>query len=330
MPVLEDEEIDNDVGDDRRARSYREEQQKKAQLQQQRQEEELRRQEELQMRQAQDRQRKQQAAKDLQRRVAIKALEGNEAGAVEELAKHPGTAAKVAGKKIVRQALLALLEWALPFLLIVLGIILVVVIVIVVAVYECNSTSWHGRLAQVSSTVVGFFGGPDFCAYFKDFKGVGTFIDQAQIPSPGGPGGGRCVPVTSGPATVANLSQTCFGANAQQASSIANVESGGNPLAHGDQCADGSYASWGLFQINISANSIAGLDCPSAFDKPANSASLIDPVANIYDCHVVNPALYSACVSAARDPATNIQAACQISSNGTNWRPWGANSICNF
>jgi hypothetical protein len=151
-------------------------------------------------------------------------------------------------------------------------------------------------------------------------------------PGSGGGGGGvpgrQCVPATQGPATVANLTGTCFGANAQKASSIANLESGGIATRHGDKCADGNFASWGLFQINISANKMAGLNCPAAFDVPASGKTLLS--GGVYNCHVVNQALYNQCVQAASNEANNIAAACAISRNGTTWRAWSTNSICHF
>jgi hypothetical protein len=144
----------------------------------------------------------------------------------------------------------------------------------------------------------------------------------------GGAGTGKCEPVTSGPASVANLQGTCFGANASKASSISNLESGGNPTAHGDKCADGSFASWGLFQINISANTMAGLNCPKAFDQPAKGSTLLP--GGIYNCHVVNQSLYQQCIAAAQTESVNIQAACRISNNGTRWSAWSTNKVCGF
>ncbi len=144
----------------------------------------------------------------------------------------------------------------------------------------------------------------------------------------GGGGSGRCEPSTRPDASVAALSGTCFGANATKASSIANLESGGVATARGDKCADGSYASWGLFQINISANPIAGLNCKDAFDRPASGRTLLSN--GTYDCHVINQTLYAQCIAAAQIPANNIQAACAISHNGTRWSAWSTNRTCNF
>ncbi len=151
---------------------------------------------------------------------------------------------------------------------------------------------------------------------------------------PGGGGGGtnvgtgKCEPVTSGPASVANLQGTCFGSNAAKASSIANLESSGNPSRHGDKCVDGSYASWGLFQINISANTMAGLNCPKAFDVAAKGSTLLS--GGVYNCHVINRPLYDQCVAAATNESTNIEAACRISNNGTRWSAWSTNKTCKF
>ncbi len=136
---------------------------------------------------------------------------------------------------------------------------------------------------------------------------------------------GACAPVRSGPASAANLQNTCFGANADKAAGIANAESGGDPFAESrvDVCRpQGDSVSWGLFQINISAHRVGNLNCPAAFDRRYTGSNP--------NCTVTNRALYDQCVQAAQDPATNIQTACRISNNGTNWSAWGANRICGF
>jgi hypothetical protein len=129
-------------------------------------------------------------------------------------------------------------------------------------------------------------------------------------------GTGQCAEVTTGSCSSANMST--FGSVAAQASAICQGESGGSPgIPSGtDICADGNPASWGLFQINITANSIGGYDCPSAFSGGAYTASN-------HNCQVIDQALYNNCVAAAKDPATNIQAAYGIHSNAGTWKPWG-------
>ena len=121
----------------------------------------------------------------------------------------------------------------------------------------------------------------------------------------------------SGSCSKENLS--AFGDKAEQASAICQGESAGKPdIKSGtDICADGNSASWGLFQINISANPIDGLDCPSAFSGGAYTASN-------HNCRVVNQALYDQCTAAASDPTKNIKGAYIIFSNaGSKWNPWG-------
>jgi hypothetical protein len=95
------------------------------------------------------------------------------------------------------------------------------------------------------------------------------------------------------------------------------VESNGNQLSESgvDKCNDGSPVSIGLFQINVSANSIGGLNCPSAF---SNAYTGSNP-----NCTITNQPLYNQCVSAAMNAATNIQKACQLSGNGANFNVWG-------
>ena len=143
------------------------------------------------------------------------------------------------------------------------------------------------------------------------------------------PGSGKCEPVTSGPCSVANLKTKCFGeANAEKASSICNAESGGiETKASGvDICQPGGeVASFGLFQFNLTANKMGGLNCPAtkgAFDKMFTGKNK--------QCNVINKSLYNDCVAAAKNADKNIQAACTLSKNGTKWSAWGANKKCGF
>lgn len=148
---------------------------------------------------------------------------------------------------------------------------------------------------------------------------------------------GICQALSSGPCSVANLTPV-FGAAATQASSICNGESDGTSKdgrpSGTDICADGTAASWGLFQINITANRVNGYDCPSAFSGGAYTSSN-------HSCRVKNDtvsrALYANCLKAVKDPAINIATAKSIYMQGTkntkqSWRPWGANkrANCNF
>lgn len=141
----------------------------------------------------------------------------------------------------------------------------------------------------------------------------------------GGEGNGKCEEIKTGPCSSENLAATCFGSNASQASKICNVESHGDPtIGSGvDKCADGNSASWGLFQINITANKIGGLNCPSAFSGGAYTSKN-------HSCRVSDQSLFNQCVAAAKDPSTNIATACRIGNNGAKWGQWGANSKCGF
>ncbi len=144
--------------------------------------------------------------------------------------------------------------------------------------------------------------------------------------------GGNCAPVTSGPCTVENLKAAGFGDNAEMASGICGAESGGNPEKDSlvDFCKPGEeVVSFGLFQFNLTVHKMtdpstgATLDCPSAFDGGPYTAW-------DHTCTVSNPTLYDQCVAAAKDPATNIEAARVLSQGGTSWGNWGANSVCGY
>ncbi|MDD5397176.1 MAG: hypothetical protein PHW24_03905 [Candidatus Moranbacteria bacterium] len=127
-----------------------------------------------------------------------------------------------------------------------------------------------------------------------------------------GEGGGNCATLQTGPCSVINLQKTCFGANAEAASRVCNYESGGNANSPSktDKGIDGNIFSWGLFQINLTQHSLGGYDCQSAF-KGKN-----------YVSSVINPTMYANCKSAATTAQINIDYACKISKNGTNWSPW--------
>jgi hypothetical protein len=142
---------------------------------------------------------------------------------------------------------------------------------------------------------------------------------------PSGPAGARCQAPLTGPCTVANLQNGCFASVAQTAAGVCNVESNGNAaaLSGTDKCLDASGnlqpVSVGLFQINISANNLPGLNCTSAFDKALTSCVINGTCP---PCHIVNQNLYHQCVQAAQNAATNITMACQIYNKG-GWGQWG-------
>ena len=134
-------------------------------------------------------------------------------------------------------------------------------------------------------------------------------------------GGRTCSPITNNasPASVDNLSKTCFGKMggevAKQASIVASRESGGNPslpVSAGScgagkrpaRCSGGEIPVWGLYQINLTVHKVGGLDCPSAFTGEWTCSK---------SCTVKNTDLYNRCVAAAKNAENNISAACEIS-----------------
>lgn len=152
--------------------------------------------------------------------------------------------------------------------------------------------------------------------------------------SSGGPGNGTCTPVATGDCSVESLQGTCLASNAQTFSAICNRESHGDPtIGSGvDKCKDGNSWSMGLFQINMfnSAESVSACSGGGIFTKSGGGSqgACLQRTSNgkacqMYDCQVVNQDKYNACKSALSNPQTNIQAACSLSKNGTNLRPWG-------
>jgi len=123
------------------------------------------------------------------------------------------------------------------------------------------------------------------------------------------------------PCSVENLKKY-FGSNAVYASRICFAESGGvsdgSNLTAGGMC-NGQSTVWGLFQVNIGANSIGGLDCPSAFSNYTSEQR----------CRVTNQGLYNQCVTAAKNTELNIRKAAEMSGGGNNWGAWSTAIIAN-
>lgn len=160
-----------------------------------------------------------------------------------------------------------------------------------------------------------------------DLPRVSNFAPSPPGSSGGyaGYGTGQCSSASAGAASVNALQNSCFADKAEQASAIAMAESGGNPFIPSgvDRCQPGGEpVSWGLFQINISANSVGGLNCRSAFDNVYTGSN--------HNCTIRDRSLYDQCVAAAKDPQKNIEAACQIYNAAGGWGPWGANRTCGF
>ncbi len=158
-------------------------------------------------------------------------------------------------------------------------------------------------------------------------------LPQFSAPSSGGVNNGAssggapsvsCQSPSTGPCSnlQAYSGSSCFGNSINTAAGVCNVESNGDQYAKSgtDLAADGSPASIGLFQINISANQIGNLNCPAAFEFPITGTT----IAEGRKPNIVDPSLYNECVAAAEDPATNIAAACQVFRNGgSNYSQWG-------
>ncbi len=171
---------------------------------------------------------------------------------------------------------------------------------------------------------------------------------------PGGGGGKVCAAPAGGACTVANLQSTCFASNAQTWAGICNNESRGNATLvsgtdwcnppTGQTCGGQTKCgvSVGLFQINLTDSwrqsvTLNGksYNCSQAFSGAAVSCSSNGsrPCTTGHNgtgqaCQVTNLALYNACVQAAQQAQANINVACALSNNGTNYGPWKADASC--
>lgn len=213
----------------------------------------------------------------------------------------------------------------------------------VVLYVGCNSPSeYASRNSGYRASFLGLAGYAQVCQGFMQFsQGLSGALGGSNVPPPQTPvsSGGKCQPQTSGPASVGQLSTTCFGSNATKMSIIASVESGGgNPLAESssDKCKDGNSWSIGIFQINMIAHgkNIGGVcgNVSSIFQiinsdgkHPQGDCLKRNSTNNVcvqYNCQVINQPLYNACKNYLFDASNNINYSCKISGNGANVRPW--------
>lgn len=126
-------------------------------------------------------------------------------------------------------------------------------------------------------------------------------------------------PITGDVSTGACSPTSLFGSNANLMSCICGAESAGKIIAHSGtdvMSFDKRAFSWGLYQINLTANEIrcpgqAPLNCPSAFSGKN------------YDARVINEPLYQACVNAAKNQSCNENTAVyllnQTPKGASNW-----------
>ncbi|HUC02195.1 MAG TPA: hypothetical protein VMA75_04860, partial [Candidatus Paceibacterota bacterium] len=163
------------------------------------------------------------------------------------------------------------------------------------------------------------------------------------------PSTSACAAPTTGGCTVANLQNSCFSSNPTLWAGICGHESGGAATVKSgsDYClgptGSGNYSvSIGLFQINITNSwnqTVDGQNCSAAFTGQAISCSGGGPCTTGHNgsgsaCQISSGncgsvscmQLYNDCVSAAQVAASNISAACQLSSNGGNTGPWKADA----
>jgi hypothetical protein len=147
---------------------------------------------------------------------------------------------------------------------------------------------------------------------------------QGQVFNGGGRlGGKKCDPITdnSVPGSVDNLAKTCWGKYGadvvRKASIVARNETGGRPIdvysgscGAGRQparCIGGEVPVYGVFQINLMAHSVGGLNCPAAFAPLPKGKSFCS-----VRCEVTNKNLYNQCYAAVKNLKTEFDTACGI------------------
>jgi len=132
--------------------------------------------------------------------------------------------------------------------------------------------------------------------------------------------GGVCTVQTSGFCASSNFT-SAFGGAANAASQICSAESSNGLLLQGDKTTSGAPVSFGVFQINITAHPVAGLNCPTAFDSVFTGSH--------HNVNIINPTLYSQCKAAALVTANNAAVAASIyTKDGDSWREWSTAGKC--
>lgn len=181
---------------------------------------------------------------------------------------------------------------------------------------------WNTILHGGDVCVVAMETEPLFSGSITAVPGQGTSGDAGS----GSTGGGTCVAQDTGGCAIRSLS--VFGTAAVTASKVCQGESHGNAsLPSGvDKLADGTPYSFGLFQINITAHPVNGLNCPAAFNKRSCTVTSCGAGSG---ARVINASLYNQCRAAATNPAINIATAHKIYLDAhARWSPWGAAKRC--
>ncbi len=144
-------------------------------------------------------------------------------------------------------------------------------------------------------------------------------------------GGGSCSVPNNGACSVSALQGTCFGARANEAARVCNLESaGGNSsIKSGSDLLNsgkGPSYSVGLWQINLTTSKVAGLNCPAAFTTACQGSALVGKSHPGWcTASVKDQELYNSCVKAAQNPTYNTAEACKLF-NSRGFQPWSYSS----
>ena len=162
------------------------------------------------------------------------------------------------------------------------------------------------------------------------------FISAGGGYSSGGAAAGSCAVIRDSNNFCSVSKLRGFGSQAEAASRICNLESGGGQsaiISGTDLCKTGHSFSGGLFQINILANHRYVPGCSANFfvkNGPSAQGSCLRTVTNssgisycaVRDCAITNETMYSRCMAATTDPKTNLDIALQLYQAAGGFRPW--------
>ncbi|GEM_PF-2202360 len=202
---------------------------------------------------------------------------------------------------------------------------------------ECRETCDSAQAGTKKDCQVGNCTGITECQ--ADEFGTSFWSACAVDPSCKEPPGGTCKEVLSGPCSVESLSTPptqCFATLgvASEASQICGAESGGDPdeestvdRATGGGCPEpfppnDCPFSAGLFQVSFWHNDLPGIECRTKVFELVN-------INGVNRLRVIDQKRYNDCLAAAKNPTTNINAACQIyTANSNSWSKWSTAGSC--
>jgi hypothetical protein len=190
---------------------------------------------------------------------------------------------------------------------------------------ECSYENQTGEAVGIDITLEQYVASGRWVSTGSEYGGGGGQVSP----------GGTCSIVTSGACSVDSL-RPYFGARAEEASQICNMESGGAPVASRSDICCGSHDpsqcdnysfSGGYFQINILAHGNS-LGCASNFYERNGSGTQGDCIRRTsegicigWSCRITDVPAYQSCMARTMSQDTNFATAGRLF-NQSGFQPW--------